>query len=154
MFQCRNFVLLTTRLFDVEKFTVLTPSHLLSWYRLSLPIVSLKISSLLNFALNLLIQFSYGTWENDQKPALIPHKICLLNHHFSPHLVHAHSEQWYYISDLSEPYYDTLSLTNYTLLTADTILWCTKNLFSMDFCFLFHRIKYNILLVPCTFCPT
>jgi len=42
--------------------------------------------------------------ENDQKPALIPHKNCLLNHHFSPHSVHAHSEQWYYTSNLSELY--------------------------------------------------
>ena len=33
--------------------------------------------------------YSYGTYENDRKPALIPHKNCLLNHH----LVHAHSEQ-------------------------------------------------------------
>jgi len=41
--------------------------------------------------------------KNDQKPALIPHKKCLLNHHFSPHLVHAHSEK-YYTSDLSERY--------------------------------------------------
>jgi len=35
----------------------------------------------------------------------IPHKNCPLNHRFSPQLVHAHSEQWYYISDISElPY--------------------------------------------------
>jgi len=25
--------------------------------------------------------------------AIISHKNCLLNHHFSPHLVHAHSKQ-------------------------------------------------------------
>jgi len=64
-----------------------------------------------------------------KKPALIPRKTCLLNHHFSPHLVHAHLEQRYYTNNLSELYttYDTLSLTNSTLLTADTILWCTKN---------------------------
>ena len=59
-----------------------------------------------------------------KKPALIPNKNCLLNHHFNPHLVHAHSE--YNISNLSE-LYDTLSVTNSTLLTADTILCCTKN---------------------------
>ena len=56
-----------------------------------------------------------------KKPALIPRKNCLLNHNFSPHLVHAHLEQ-YYTSNLS-----ILSLTNSTLLTADTILWCTKH---------------------------
>jgi len=39
-----------------------------------------------------------------KKPVLIPYKICLLNHHFSPHWVHAHLEQWYYTSDLSELY--------------------------------------------------
>ena len=39
-----------------------------------------------------------------KKLPLIPQKICLLNHHLSPHFVHAHSEQWYYISDLSELY--------------------------------------------------
>ena len=39
-----------------------------------------------------------------KKPALIAHKNCILNHHFSPHLVHAHSEQLYYTSNLSELY--------------------------------------------------
>ena len=46
--------------------------------------------------------------------------------------------------------HNILSLTNPTLLTADTILWCTKNLFPIDdFCFLFHRKNYNPLLLPC-----
>jgi len=39
-----------------------------------------------------------------KKTALIPCKICLLNRHFSLHLVHAHLVQWYYTSDLSELY--------------------------------------------------
>jgi len=39
-----------------------------------------------------------------KNPALIPHKNYLLTHHFSPHLVHAHSGQWCYTSDLSELY--------------------------------------------------
>jgi len=45
--------------------------------------------------------------------------------------------------------YDTLSLTNSTLSTADTILWCTKkNLFLIDDCrFLFHRKN----IIPCTY---
>ena len=42
--------------------------------------------------------------ENDQKCALISYKQCLLNHHFSPHLVHAHSKQLYYTRDLAELY--------------------------------------------------
>ena len=31
-------------------------------------------------------------WKMKKKPALIPHKKCLLNHHFSPYLVHVHSK--------------------------------------------------------------
>ena len=51
--------------------------------------------------------------------------------------------------------YDTLSLTNSTLLIADTILWCTKILFPVeDFHFLFHRKHYNPLLLLCPLCPT
>ena len=61
------------------------------------------------------------------KPALIPHKNCLWNHHFSSHLVHGRSEQMYYTSELSEPMYNTLLLTKSTLLSADVILRCTKN---------------------------
>ena len=47
-------------------------------------------------------EFCYGSQENDRNPSLIPHKISLLNHHFSPHLVHANSKRLYFISDLSE----------------------------------------------------
>ena len=85
-----------------------------------------------------------------KKTVLNPHRNCLLNHHFSSHLVHALSEHWYYTSDLSE-LYDTLSLTNRTLLTVDTILWCTKKiLFQIDdFRFPFHRKNYNSLLLLC-----
>ena len=39
-----------------------------------------------------------------KKSALGSHKSCLLNHHFSPNLAHTHSEQRYYISDLSKLY--------------------------------------------------
>ena len=38
-------------------------------------------------------EFSFGNWKMIQKPALIRHEYCLLNRHFSPHLVHAHSKQ-------------------------------------------------------------
>jgi hypothetical protein len=34
MFRCGNMVLLTTRFFDVAKFTTLTPLSLLSWCKL------------------------------------------------------------------------------------------------------------------------
>jgi hypothetical protein len=41
--------------------------------------------------------------------------------------------------------YDTLSLTNTTVLTADTILWCTEILFQTDdFHFLCHK-KKNVI---------
>ena len=43
--------------------------------------------------------------------------------------------------------YDTILLTNSTLLTAVTVLWCTKILFPIDeFHFLFHIKNYNPLL--------
>ena len=35
---------------------------------------------------------------------LFSHKNSLLNHHFSPHLVHALAKQWYYERELSELY--------------------------------------------------
>jgi len=47
--------------------------------------------------------------------------------------------------------YDTLLLTNSTLFTADTILWCTKNTVpNLWFYFLFRRKNYNppALTVP------
>jgi hypothetical protein len=43
MFQLGYIVHLATRFFNVARFTILTPSYLLSWCRLSFPIVSLKI---------------------------------------------------------------------------------------------------------------
>jgi hypothetical protein len=33
-----------------------------------------------------------------KKPAPIPRKSCILNHHFDPHLVHAHLEKMCYIA--------------------------------------------------------
>jgi len=69
-----------------------------------------------------------------------------LNHHVSPHLVYARSEQLYYTNNLSEPC-NTLSPRNSTLLTADTILCCTKILFPTDdFRFLFH----TKIIIPCS----
>ena len=45
--------------------------------------------------------------------------------------------------------YDILSLTNSTLLIADTFLWCTKILFpNDDFRFLFHK-----KIIPCSHLP-
>ena len=48
-------------IFDVTKFTSLTPLSLLSWCRLSFLIVGLKIFSLSTFRLKSLIEFSCGT---------------------------------------------------------------------------------------------
>jgi hypothetical protein len=63
------------------------------------PTVGLQMSSLPSFALkspNRIFIWCLG------KPAFMPHKNCLLNHHFSAHLVHAISRQLYYTSDLLE----------------------------------------------------
>jgi hypothetical protein len=78
-----------------------------------------------------------------KNPALISHKNCLLNHHFSLHLVHAHSEQ-HFTSDLSELYV-TLLLINFTLLTADTYSGVYKN------SVLTQKSKSPALLVPSFF---
>ena len=51
--------------------------------------------------------------------------------------------------------YDTLSLTNSSLSTADSILWCTKILFpNYDFHFFFRKKNCNPLLLLCPLCPT
>jgi hypothetical protein len=52
---------LETRFLDVAKFTTLTLLSLLSLCKLSFPAVGLKISSLPNFLLKSLTEFSYGT---------------------------------------------------------------------------------------------
>ena len=125
MSRCGNIVLFRSRFFDVAKFTVLTPLSLLSWCRLSFPIVGLKIFSLRTFALN-------------------SHNLHMVLRKMIKNLF------WFLIklSFKSSPFstlgtctfrtmilhqrplkiiYDILSLTNSTLLTADTILRCTKN---------------------------
>ena len=76
----------------MAKFSSIAPLSLLSWCRLSFPIVGLKTFSRLNFTLSLLAEFSYGTYENDSKPTPISHTDCHLDHQFSPNLVHAHSK--------------------------------------------------------------
>ena len=152
MFQCGYIVQLTTRFLDVAKFTILTPLSLLSWCSLSFPIVSLKIFSLPTIALkspNRIFIWYLGKW---QKPALIPHKICLLNHHFSPHLVHAHSEQWYYTSDLSElhrqPVVNKLYSRNCLYYSVMYKKSCSQLTIS------FFIAKIIIPFLPCPLCPT
>ena len=44
--------------------------------------------------------------------------------------------------------YDTLSLTNSTLLTADTILWCTKNSYSQLMIFVSFSVEKIIACSP------
>ena len=89
--------------FDMTKFTILIPSPLLSWCRLSL---RCQFENILcpHSALTSPNWILFGTWENDWKLALIPHKNCLLKHQLSPQLVHAYSKQRYDTSDLSAPY--------------------------------------------------
>jgi len=50
-FRRSNFVLFTNEVYDVPNFVILVPLLLLSWCRLSFPIVGLKIFSLPKFAL-------------------------------------------------------------------------------------------------------
>jgi len=146
-------MLLTTRFFDVAKFTIPKRLSLLSLCRLSFPTVCLKIFSLCTFALKSPNRIFVWYLEIDQKPALKPHTNCLFNHLFSPHLVHAHSEH-----DIHERpiriIRDTLLLTNSTLLTADTVQWCIKILLPIaDFRFLLHKKNYNLLHLLCPFFP-
>ena len=49
IFRCGNIMILTTRFFDVVMFTILSPSSLLSWCTLSLPIVGLNVFSFFAF---------------------------------------------------------------------------------------------------------
>ena len=65
MFWCRNIVLLTTRFFGMAKCIILTLLSLLSWCRLSFPIVGLTVSSLPNLALkspNRIFVWYLGKW--------------------------------------------------------------------------------------------
>ena len=62
-----NIVFLTTRMFDVAKFNILTPLSLLPCRRLPFPIVGFKISSLPSFALksrNRIFIWYFGKWSN------------------------------------------------------------------------------------------
>ena len=139
-FQCANIVLLITRLFGVAKFTTLTPLSLLSWCRLSFPIISLIISSLSNFALKSLTYQNFHLGKC-HIPAPVSHKNRLLIHQFSPQLMHAHSKQGYYTSHQWHP------ITN-ELCSLD---WCTKNpLPNWRFSFPFSKKKIQspALTVP------
>jgi hypothetical protein len=104
MFRCGNIALLTTNFFYVANLTILTPLSLLTWCRLSFSIVGLIVFSLPTFALKSPNRIFIWYQGKRLKIALVPHKNCLLNHHFSPYLVHAHSKQWYYTNYLSELY--------------------------------------------------
>jgi hypothetical protein len=67
------------QILGVTSFAILTPLSSTSWCRLSFPLVSLKISSLFNFALTFPKFPLYGTYENDWNPDAISHKDCLLS---------------------------------------------------------------------------
>ena len=135
-------------IFVVAKFTILTPLSLLSWCIHSFPVVGLKISSLPNFALRSpkrLFVWYLGKWSktcsnSSEELSFVSSLFSSLDARtFRTIILH----QW----PLST-IYDTLSLTNSTPLTADTILCCTKVVFPIDdFRFLFHR---NII-IPCPY---
>jgi hypothetical protein len=128
MFLCGNIVIWATWIFYVAKFTILTPLLLLPWCGLSFPIVGLKISSLPNFALkssNRIFIWYLGKWS---KPRSNPsYKMS-----FESSLLSTVGECTFRTMTLHQRSLRTtfyiLSLTNSTLLTADNILWCKKNL--------------------------
>ena len=67
MFQDGNIMLLTTRFFGAEKFTILTPLSLPFSCKFSFPIVGLQISSLPSFALkspNRIFMWHFGKWSS------------------------------------------------------------------------------------------
>jgi hypothetical protein len=118
MLPCGNTVLLTIRLFDVAKFTTLTSSSLLISYKISFPIVDLKIFLSVLLHWNFLIKFSCGIWETDLIHVTVPHKSywCI---RIQNNISYQRPPGFIYI---------ILSLINFTLLTAQLILWYTKNL--------------------------
>jgi len=127
MFRRGNIVLWATWIFDVAKFTILTPLLLLSWRRLSFPIVGLKLSSLPNFALkspNRIFIWYLCKWS---KPRYNPsYKMSFELSLFFTVGECTFRTMMLYQRPLKTMFY-ILSLTNSTLLTADNILWCKKN---------------------------
>ena len=73
MFQWGNIMLLTTRYFDAAKFTILKTLSLLSWRRLSFPIVSLKMYVFPTFTLKSPNRIVIWYLENYRKPSTFPH---------------------------------------------------------------------------------
>ena len=121
MFRCGNILLLATRFFDVAKFTILTPLSLLLWCKLSFPIVGLKLSSLPNFALKSLEQsFIFYVGKSSKTCYNSSQKLSFA----SSLLSSLDACTFKKILDLwpLRFIYNILSLTNSTLLTADTIL--------------------------------
>jgi hypothetical protein len=84
-----NIVLLSLRFLDVAKFASLTPLSLLISCKLSLPIVSLKMSSLPTLAL----KFSYGIFGIYQTHVPVPRRSCPSHYQCYLLLEHERSEQ-------------------------------------------------------------
>jgi hypothetical protein len=108
MSRCGKIVHLTTRFFMSQRFNILTLLSLLSWCRLSFQIFGLKTFSLPTFALqslNRIFIWHFGKSSTTCSKSLVT---CLLNQYFSPHLVRAYSEQWYYTSNIIYAIYSQL----------------------------------------------
>jgi len=103
MFRCGNIVLLKTRFFGMANFTKLTSLPLLSCCRLSFLILSLKISSPLNFALTsrkiILIEY-WGKWSKTYSTFSL--KLSFISSLCSS-LGACTFKKSYYTSDLSNP---------------------------------------------------
>ena len=126
MFQCWNIVLLTNRFLMWQKFTILTPLSLLSWCRLSFPVVGLKIFSLPTYALKSPNRSSYDTQEKIKNCCNSSQKLFFESSVFSS--LGACTFRTMVIHQRSfRAIYNILSRTNSTVLTADSVLWCTKS---------------------------
>jgi len=126
MSRCRNIVLLTPGFFYVSTFTILTSFSLLFSCRLSFPIVGLKIFSFPTYALkshNWIFICYLGKWSKTCSKS--SHKLFFESSLFFSLGACTFRTMIFYQLTL-RTIYDTLLLTNSTLLTADTVLWYTK----------------------------
>ena len=152
MFWCGNIVLLTSGFFYLAKFTLLTPLSLLSWCRLSFPIVGLKIPPLLTLALkspNRIFIWYWGKWSKTYSNS--SNKLSFETSVFSSLGACALKTMISHQRPL-RIIYDILTITKSTLLTADTFHSCTKKtLFPIDDSFPIK--KNNPLVLQCLLCP-
>jgi len=144
MFLCLEKRALKSYIFYVAKFVILTPLSLLSWCRLSFPIVGLKIFSLPAFVLKSPNRIVVWYLRKCQNPVLNPQKKYLFSSssfsslckHIQNTDITPHISQNYIQYPITEEIY-SLKCWYYPVVY-------TKYLLQIDvFSFPFHRQKYN-----------